>query len=102
MSRRKPIVLRPGVPHYTTVEAVDPGRETQWIQRGMAPLPLTAEQEADMVRLRTATVEFAHFTANASYIPTGYTVDDLLSIEPLFPGLLPLMSYNGALQGVAL
>ena len=80
LSGRTPIVLRPGVPHYTTSETVDPGRESQWIQRGMAPLPLTAEQKADMVRLRTATVEFAHFSANASYIPPGYNIDDLLRL----------------------
>ena len=61
-------------------QTVDPGREPQWIQRGMAPLPLTAEQKADMVRLRTATVEFAHFSANASYIPPGYNIDDLLRL----------------------
>ena len=80
MSGRTPIVLRSGVPHYTTSETVDPGREAQWVQRGMAPLPLTPEQKADMIRLRTATVEFAHFTANASYIPPGYTIDDLLRL----------------------
>ena len=54
LSGRTPIVLRPGVPHYTTSETVDPGR--------------------------TATVEFAHFSANACYIPPGYNIDDLLRL----------------------
>ena len=80
LSGRTPIVLRPGVPHYTTSETVDPGRESQWIQRGMTPLPLTPEQKEDMIRLRSATVEFAHFSANASYIPPGYNIDDLLRL----------------------
>jgi len=78
MARRTAIVVSPSVGQHTTRVAADANREANWRAKGLAPLGITDEVQADIRGLRDATIEFAGLTSKNHYIPLGYAIDGLL------------------------
>ena len=79
VARRTPIVVTPGVAHYTTREVSDPQRVANWQDRGLQEMEFTPPQLNRMRQLKVCTMEFAAISGN-KYIPPGFDVDDLLRL----------------------
>ena len=79
VARRTPIVVTPGVAHYTTRQEPDTQRVVNWRHRGLQEMEFTPQQLNRMRQLKLCTMEFAAISGN-KYIPPGFAVDDLLRL----------------------